>query len=211
MNLQLSIFYLLSTVILLSALRIITVRNPVHAVLFLVLVFFSSAGLWLMLQAEFLAIVLLLVYVGAVMVFFLFVIMMLDIKMDKIHKGFWRYTPLALLVFAIMAIELLLFLTQVDFLSLPTTQVSPMTGSNTEILGEQIYTAYLLPFELAAILLVLAIVAAIMLTMQGRRLEGHHVISVNRQINVNKKDRVRIVNLQQKNTMHTHNKEDKSC
>jgi len=211
MNLQLSLFYLLSTVILLSALRVITVRNPVHAVLFLVLIFFSSAGLWLMLQAEFLAIVLLLVYVGAVMVFFLFVIMMLDIKIDKIRQGFWRYTPLALLVFAIMAIELLLFLTQVDFLSLPTTQVSPMTGSNTEILGEQIYTAYLLPFELAAILLVLAIVAAIMLTMQGRRLESHHVISVNQQINVNKKDRMRIVNLQQKNTTHTHNKKDESC
>lgn len=211
MNLQLSIFYLLSTVIVLSALQVITARNSVRAVLFLVLVFFSSAGLWLMLQAEFLAIALLLVYVGAVMVFFLFVIMMLDIKIDKIGKGFWRYTSLALLVFAIMAIELFLLLTQVDFLSLPTTQASPITGSNTEILGEQIYTTYLLPFELAAILLVLAIVAAIMLTMHDRRLEGHHVISVNQQIHVNKKDRVRIVNLQQKNATHAHHKDDESC
>jgi NADH-quinone oxidoreductase subunit J len=211
MNFPLSLFYLLSTVIVLSALRVITARNPIHAALFLVLVFFSSAGIWLMLQAEFLAIVLLLVYVGAVMVFFLFVIMMLDIKIDKIRNGFWRYAPLALLVFAVMAIELLLILAQVDFLLLDTTQALPITGSNTEILGEQIYTTYLLPFELAAILLVLAIVAAIMLTMQDRCLADHHVIAVNQQIHINKKDRVRIVNLQQKSAIYDHNKEDESC
>jgi NADH-quinone oxidoreductase subunit J len=170
MNLPLILFYAFGFVLLASALAVILVRNPVHAALFLVLSFVSASALWLLLYAEFLAITLVLVYVGAVMVLFLFVVMMLDVNVDKLREGFWGNLPVAALVGVLMAGEMVLLLVRsfggeaVGFPDAP-----PAGFSNTKALGQVIYTDYVFAFELAAVILLVAIVAAIAITLRARK------------------------------------------
>jgi NADH-quinone oxidoreductase subunit J len=169
MTASLALFYVFGAILLLAALRVITARNPVHAALFLVLCFFTASALWLLAYAEFLAVTLVLVYVGAVMVLFLFVVMMLDVNFDKLREGFWSYLPLAGGIGFLMAVEMALVLyTKVDMSAMPA-QSALGTGSNTKALGLVLYTDYLLPFELAAVILLVAIVAAIALTLRRRK------------------------------------------
>jgi NADH-quinone oxidoreductase subunit J len=162
-------FYLFSAVTVVAALRVITARNPVHSALFLVLAFCSAAGIWLLLRAEFLAITLVLVYVGAVMVLFLFVVMMLDINLDQIRKGFWRNLPVALLVGVAIVIELSVVL--IASFGDRQSDVPPLPPdySNTKALGRLIYTEYVYAFEIAAVLLLVAMVSAIALTLRKRK------------------------------------------
>lgn len=186
------IFYFLATVLVLSALRVITTRNPVHAALFLVLSFFTAAGIWLLLQAEFLAIVLVLVYVGAVMVLFLFVVMMLDINIDKLREGFWSYLPTAGGIGALMAIEMAMILGNKYFSSVEGVSRHE-NYSDTAALGRVMYTEYLLTFELASIVLLVAIVAAIALTLRDKR--ESKSMNPGDQVVVRKADRLRIVKM----------------
>ncbi|WP_434630214.1 NADH-quinone oxidoreductase subunit J [Chromobacterium sp. CV08] len=195
MNLTTVIFYVLSAILIFAGLRVVTAKNPVHAALYLVLAFFTSAGHWLLMESEFLAITLVLVYVGAVMVLFLFVVMMLDINIEKLREGFWRNLPVAATVGLIMVAEMALIL------------MSPKTGldtykagaplaadfSNVKVLGHQLYTTYLLPFEIAAVVLLLAMVAAIGLTMRARK--DSKVVDPASQVKVRREDRVRIVKM----------------
>ncbi|MEE9330650.1 MAG: NADH-quinone oxidoreductase subunit J [Methylophilaceae bacterium] len=186
------IFYVLATILLVSALNVITARNPVHAALFLVLSFFTAAGIWLLLQAEFLAIVLVLVYVGAVMVLFLFVVMMLDINIDKLREGFWSYLPLAGSIGVLMAIEMAMILGNKYFIAAESV-AKPANFSDTAALGRVMYTDYLLPFELASVVLLVAIIAAIALTLRGRR--ESKSINPGDQVSVRKEDRLRIIKM----------------
>jgi NADH-quinone oxidoreductase subunit J len=186
------IFYVLATILLVAALRVITTRNPVHAALFLVLSFFTAAGIWLLLQAEFLAIVLVLVYVGAVMVLFLFVVMMLDINIDKLRERFWSYLPLAGTIGALMAVEMAMILGNKYFMSAKSI-THPVGYSDTAKIGKVMYTEYLLPFELASIILLVAIVAAISLTLREKR--ESKSINPSDQVAVRKKDRLRMVKM----------------
>ncbi len=165
------IFYTFSLVMVLAAVAVVTVRNPVYAVLFLVLTFFSAATIWLLLEAEFLAIILVVVYVGAVMVLFLFVVMMLDINLVPLKEGFIRYLPVAVLVAVAMAVELLMVLWSrgrfgVEMFPVPAPNTADY--SNTRELGELLYTNYLLPFEVAGVILLVAIIAAVALTLRTR-------------------------------------------
>lgn len=194
MSIQILVFYLFGTILTLSALSVITVRNPVYAVLFLVLAFFSSAAIWMLLEVEFLAITLVLVYVGAVMVLFLFVVMMLDVNLSRVREGFIRYLPVGILVALIMAGELLLVIWTTGAEGLKLGEGNPDGFSNTAYLGERLYTQYLYPFEIAAVILLVAIVAAIALTHRGRR-EGSRYQDPARQVQVNRDDRVRIVSM----------------
>jgi len=187
------LFYALSTVLLAAAVGVITVRNPVYAALWLILAFVTSAVLWLLLEAEFLAVVLVLVYVGAVMVLFLFVVMMLDINVATLREGFLRYAPIGAVVAGVIVLELA-YVIWFRSEGLPDgTPLVPRDGSysSTEELGKVLYTQYLYPFELAAMLLLLAIVAAILLTMRSR--PGLKVQDVAEQVKVRRQDRVRIV------------------
>jgi|TARA_B110000977_G_scaffold58306_2_gene79294 NADH-quinone oxidoreductase subunit J len=186
------IFYVLATILLLSATQVITAKNPVQAALFLVLSFFTASGIWLLLQAEFLAIVLVLVYVGAVMVLFLFVVMMLDINIDKLREGFWSYLPLAGLIGVLMAVEMVMILSNKYFIAAQSVS-HPVGYSDTAALGHVMYTEYLLPFELAAIVLLVAIVAAIALTLREKR--ESKSINPSEQVIVRKEDRLRMVNM----------------
>lgn len=190
-----AVFYLFATVLVVSALGVITVRNPVHAVLLLVLAFFTSAAVWLLLEAEFLAITLVLVYVGAVMVLFLFVVMMLDINIAKMREGFARYLPVGALVGFIILVQMVLALGPEQFgIDRVADPVKHASGySNTEELGRLIYTEYVYPFELAAAILLIAIVAAIALTM--RRRPDAKSQDISEQIKVKKADRIRIVRM----------------
>lgn len=187
------IFYFLSTVLVISALGVITARNPVHAALLLVLAFFTSSGLWLLLQAEFLAITLVLVYVGAVMVLFLFVVMMLDINMAKLREGFWRYLPMGGAVALLLVVEMSLVLVNrgSGFGDMAAPPDLPVNLSNSKELGRLIYTEYVYAFEIAAVILLVAIVAAIALTLR-RRKESKYIDPAT-QIAVKRADRVRIV------------------
>ena len=189
------VFYFLSAVLVGAAVMVITARNPVHAALFLVLAFFTSAGIWLLLEAEFLAIILVLVYVGAVMVLFLFVVMMLDINLAPLREGFIRYLPVGIAVAAIVVVELALVIGVSDFGldSMPQPPAHPAEYSNTKELGELLYTVYVYPFELAAAILLVAIVAAIALTM--RRRAGVKTQDPSRQVAVRREDRIRIVQM----------------
>src|SRR5512144_400697 len=164
------LFYLFAVILLFAASRVITVRNSVHAALFLVLAFFTSAALWLLLEAEFLAITLVLVYVGAVMVLFLFVVMMLDINVAPLREGFTRYLPLGVTVALIIVIEMGLVVSagSLGGERFATPVPHPPGYSNTKELGSVLYTFYAYPFEIAAMILLLAIVAAISLTMRRR-------------------------------------------
>ena len=195
MTFQTFIFYFLSTVLIVSALGVITARNPVHAALLLVLAFFTSSGLWLLLQAEFLAITLVLVYVGAVMVLFLFVVMMLDINMARLREGFWRYLPLGGVVALILVVEISMILISRSggFGGTEFPPPLPAGYSNTKELGLLIYTEYVYPFEIAAVILLVAIVAAIALTLRKRKLSKY--MDPATQIAVQRKDRVRIVTM----------------
>jgi len=195
MTFKLVTFYCFSAILLFAALRVITARNPVHAALFLVLAFVSSAGIWMLLEAEFLAIVLVLVYVGAVMVLFLFVVMMLDINLDRLREGFWRYLPLGAVVALIMVAEMVIVLggSYFGLDAMPAPPTVPAGYSNTKELGRLIYTDYAYPFELAAVLLLVAIVAAIALTMRRRR--DTKYVDPAKQVAVRREDRVRLVSM----------------
>ena len=186
------LFYVFSVVLVFAAARVITVRNPVHAVLFLVLAFFNSAALWLLLEAEFLAIALVLVYVGAVMVLFLFVVMMLDINIAPLREGFIRYLPVGLLVATLIAIEMGLIVGGSYFADFQLTRY-PADYSNTTMLGSVLYTTYVYPFEIAAVILLVAIIAAIALTMR-RRSETKYQNPA-RQVAVDRRKRVRLVSM----------------
>jgi len=189
------LFYVFSTVLLASAVGVITVRNPVFAALNLILAFVTSAVLWLLLEAEFLAIVLVLVYVGAVMVLFLFVVMMMDINTTTLREGFLRYAPVGAIVAGIIVLELAYVIWfRSDGLPVDIRLVPRDFGySSTEQLGLALYTQYLYPFELAGMLLLLAIVAAILLTMRHR--PGLKVQDVSEQVKVRREDRVRMVKM----------------
>jgi NADH-quinone oxidoreductase subunit J len=187
------LFYALSTVLLAAAVGVITVRNPVFAALNLILAFVTSAVLWLLLEAEFLAIVLVLVYVGAVMVLFLFVVMMLDINTATLREGFLRYAPIGAIVAGVIVLELayVIWFRSEGLAAGGALVPRDAAYSSTEQLGQVLYTQYLYPFELAAMLLLLAIVAAILLTMRSR--PGLKVQDVAEQVKVRREDRVRIV------------------
>jgi NADH-quinone oxidoreductase subunit J len=189
------IFYFFSAVLVASALGVITARNPVHSALLLVLAFFASAGLWLLLEAEFLAITLVLVYVGAVMVLFLFVVMMLDINLARLREGFWKWFPFGLLLGLVMSIEMAMVLTGKQFGAneLPAPAARAADYSNTKELGRLIYTEYVYAFELAAVILLVAIVAAIALTLRQRG--GSKSMDVAKQVAVKREDRIRIVSM----------------
>ena len=187
------VFYFFAGVLLLAALRVITARNPVHAALFLVLAFFTAAAIWLLLRAEFLAIALVLVYVGAVMVLFLFVVMMLDINLEQLREGFWHYLPLAAVVGVLMAAEMALLLASryAGFAGRPLEL--PPGVSNTKALGLLIYTDYVYAFEIAAVILLVAIVAAIAITLRRRKHTKY--LDPARQVSVRREDRVRVVKM----------------
>jgi len=191
MDTQGVLFYVFSACTLLAALRVITARNPVHAVLFLVLAFFSSACLWMQLRAEFLAIVLILVYVGAVMVLFLFVVMMLDINIDRSRIGFWRHLPAALVVAFAIAIQLWLVLSHGSWQNL--AESAPLRGGNTAALGHLAFTEYLLPLQVAGAILLVAIVAAIALTLRQRKDARRQ--SPASQVAVRRSDRLTVVKM----------------
>ena len=186
------VFYTLAAILLFAAVRVITTRNPVQAALHLVLAFFTAAGIWLLLEAEFLAIALVLVYVGAVMVLFLFVVMMLDINIDKLREGFWEYLPMAGFIGVLMAVEMAMVLSG-KYFAVTKVVAKPADYSNTAELGRVLYTQYFLPFELASVVLLVAIVAAITLTLRDRK--ESKSISVADQVSVKKADRMRIVKM----------------
>ena len=186
------IFYTLAAILLFAAIRVITTRNPVVAALHLVLAFFTAAGIWLLLEAEFLAIALVLVYVGAVMVLFLFVVMMLDINLDKLREGFWDYLPMAGIIGLLMAVEMVMVLSG-KFFNATKPLAKPADYSNTAELGRVLYTDYLLPFELASVVLLVAIVAAIVLTLRDRK-ESKSMNAAD-QVLVKKADRLRIISM----------------
>ena len=186
------VFYTLAAILLFAAIRVITTRNPVHAALHLVLAFFTAAGIWLLLEAEFLAIALVLVYVGAVMVLFLFVVMMLDINIDKLREGFWDYLPMAGIIGLLMAVEMAMVLGG-KYFGESKVVAKPADYSNTAELGRVLYTDYLLPFELASVVLLVAIVAAIVLTLRDRK-ESKSMNAAD-QVLAKKQDRLRIVKM----------------
>src|SRR3989338_2878328 len=190
-----ALFYVFAAVLLVSAVAIITARNPVHAVLCMVLCFFTTAGLWLLLQAEFLAIVLVLVYVGAVMVLFLFVVMMLDINLVRLREGFGEYLPIGGLVAVLLVAEMVIILSSDHFglRQMPDPGALPANYSNTRELGRLLYTVYAYPFEIAAAILLTAIVAAITLTLRRRKDSKYQ--DPGRQINIEPRERVRIVKM----------------
>ncbi len=198
MTIQALSFYVFAFMLIASALGVITMRNAVHAVLLLVLAFFSASALWLLLFAEFLAITLVLVYVGAVMVLFLFVVMMLDVNFAKLREGFWKYMPLAAAVSIAMVVQMALLLTSKQFgattIQTSTTAINNAANlSNTKELGRVLYTQYLLPFELAAVILLVAIVAAIALTLRPKREAKSQIVGD--QVRVKSGDRLKIIKM----------------
>lgn len=195
MDFKTVLFYIFSAVLVLSALRVITARNPVHAVLALVLAFFNAAALWMLLHAEFLAIMLVMVYVGAVMVLFLFVVMMLDINIERLRQGFWSYLPLGAVVGLIMVAEMGIILGGryfgLDVLPAPT---EPAAGfSNTKELGRLLFTDFVFPFELVSVVLLVAIIAAVTLTLRQRK--DNKAMNPRLQVRVKAADRFRVVKM----------------
>ena len=194
MDMTTALFYVFSAVLLGAAFRVITARSAVHSALFLVLAFASAACVWMLLQAEFLAISLVLVYVGAVMVLFLFVVMMLDINVDGLRAGFWKHFPLAGLVGVIIALEMAAVLLGGFRLSeAPVPTAAELAQGNTKLLGKEIYTEYLYPLQLAAVLLLIAIIAAIALTLRPRR--DTKSMNPADQVRVKSRDRLRLVKM----------------
>jgi NADH-quinone oxidoreductase subunit J len=188
------LFYMFASLMLIGALRVVTARNPVHAALYLVFAFFNAAGLWMLLQAEFLAIALLVVYVGAVMVLFLFVVMMLDINIETLRKGFWSHLPFGGVIGLLMVVEMSMVLGGryfgADALPEP---VNPAGYSNTKDLGRALFTDYVYPFELASVILLVGIIAAIMLT--NRKRKDTKAMKAGDQLKVRRNDRLRIVKM----------------
>ena len=198
MSVTTGLFYAFSAVLLLAAFRVITARNPVHSALFLVLAFFQAALIWMLLKAEFLSITLVLVYVGAVMVLFLFVVMMLDINLDSARKGFWKHFPLAGTVGAVIALEMS-YVLMGGFREPPQVASVAMPGdigaqvSNTKELGKLLYSQYIYPLEIAAVILLVAIIAAIALTLRERK--DSKRTNPAEQVRVKAQDRVRLVKM----------------
>lgn len=201
MDAKTGFFYLFSVVLLFAAFRVITARNPVHAVLHLILAFSQAAAIWLLLKAEFLAIVLVLVYLGAVMVLFLFVVMMLDIHIDTIRKGFWKHFPLAAFVGALIALEMAAVVIG-GFRGMDEPKAAAVVldaagqvvpYSNAKALGKLLYTEYLYPVEIAAVILLVAMVAAIALTLRQRK--DTKAIDPSMQVRVRARDRLQVVKL----------------
>ena len=190
-----AVFWVFAAILVIAAVCVITARNPVHSALFLVLAFFTAAALWILLRAEFLAIALVLVYVGAVMVLFLFVVMMLDINLDRMREGFWSYLPLGTAIAVLMIAEMALVLGGKYFgLQALPGPVDPGPGySNTKELGRLLYTDYAYPFELAAVLLLVAIVVAIALTLRKRKDTKYQDPA--KQSAVKRSERVRLVSM----------------
>jgi NADH-quinone oxidoreductase subunit J len=193
MEFKTALFYAFSAILIFAATRVITDRNPVHAALFLVLSFFSAAAVWLLLKAEFLAIVLVLVYVGAVMVLFLFVVMMLDINIDKMREGFWGYFPLAATIGVVIVLEMAAVLLHGFWALDQQVPAASANIGNTKELGKLIYTQYVYAFEIAAVVLLVAIVAAVALTM--RRRKDTKYFNPADAVRVRRNDRVRIVSM----------------
>nr|WP_315232844.1 NADH-quinone oxidoreductase subunit J [uncultured Albidiferax sp.] len=198
MDVKTGLFYLFATVLLFAGFRVITSRNPVYAALYLVLAFFQAAAIWILLKAEFLAIALVLVYVGAVMVLFLFVVMMLDINIDSMRQGFWKHFPFAAAVGALIALEMAAVLMggfRVSEESRNLAGAAPIGAqiSNTKELGKLLYTEYLYPLEIAAVILLVAIVAAIALTLRQRKDSKH--TNPSDQVRVRARDRVEIIKM----------------
>ena len=201
MDAKTGFFYLFSVVLLFAAFRVVTARNPVHAVLYMILAFSQAAAVWLLLKAEFLGIALVLVYLGAVMVLFLFVVMMLDIRIDAIRKGFWRHFPLAAIIGAVVTLEMAMVLIggfsgmdepkAVAELVNAAGQVVPY--SNTQALGKLLYTEYLYPIEIAAVILLVAMITAIALTLRKRK--DNKAISVSEQVRVRAENRLQMVKM----------------
>ncbi len=195
MNFQTAVFYVFAAILVFAALRVVTSRNPVHAALWLVLSFFTAAGVWMLLQAEFLAIVLVLVYVGAVMVLFLFVVMMLDVNFDKLRERFKSYIPVGATIGILFLLEMTLVLVG-GYLqpgSTPAPGPMPAGYSNTRTLGLQIYTDYAYPLEIAAVILLVAIIAAIALTHRERRESKYQ--NPSDQVKVRAGDRLRVLRM----------------
>ena len=195
MDVKTGLFYLFAVVLLFAAFRVITARNPVYAALYLVLAFFQASAIWLLLRAEFLAISLVLVYVGAVRVLFLFVVMMLDINVDGLREGFWKHFPLAAGVGALIALEMAAVLMGGFRLGEGPRAMAATTAnsSNTLELGKLLYSEYLYPLEIAAVILLVAIVAAIALTLRTRK--DSKYVNPSDQVRVKARDRVRIVQM----------------
>jgi NADH-quinone oxidoreductase subunit J len=196
MDITTALFYVFAAILVVSAFRVITARNPVHAALFLVLSFFTAACVWMLLKAEFLAIALVLVYVGAVMVLFLFVVMMLDINTDKLREGFWRSFPLAAVVGAVIVAEIVAVIWQAFAVTQtlgPSSAAATAKLDNTKALGMALYSQYVYPAQIAAVVLLVAIIAAIALTLRKRKDSRSQDASA--QIRVQAKDRLRLVKM----------------
>jgi len=186
------VFWFFAVILVGAALCVIMARNPVHSALFLVLAFFTAAALWMLLRAEFLAIALVLVYVGAVMVLFLFVVMMLDVNLERLREGFWANLPLALAVGGVMVVEMIAIITR-NYVAMPAPAEPAPGYSNTKELGRVLYTDYAYPLELAAALLLVAIIVAIALTLRKRKDTKYQDPAA--QIAVRRSDRVRLVSM----------------
>ena len=194
MSVTTGLFYVFSTIMLLAAFRVITARNPIHAVLFLVLTFFQAAMIWMLLKAEFLAITLVLVYVGAVMVLFLFVVMMMDINMEDLRRGFWKHFPFAAIVGVVIALEMsAVLMGGFRVVDDPASVVNVAPASNTKELGKVLYTQYIYPLEVAAAILLVAMIAAIALTLRARK--DSKFVSPSDQVRVRSRDRLKVVKL----------------
>jgi NADH-quinone oxidoreductase subunit J len=194
MDIQTLVFFFLSAILIFASLRVITARNPVHAALHLILAFFTCGGIWALLQAEFLAIAIILVYVGAVMVLFLFVVMMLDINLDRLREGFWSYLPLGAIIALLMVAEMALVLGG-NYLGLFESNVAQAGAdtSNVQSVGRLMFTEYMYPFELASVILLVGIVAAVALTQREKR--KNKSVDASRQVFVKARDRVRVLQM----------------
>jgi NADH-quinone oxidoreductase subunit J len=194
MDTNTALFYVFSAVLLLAAFRVITARSPVYAALFLVLAFFSAACVWILLRAEFLAIALVLVYVGAVMVLFLFVVMMLDVGSEELREGFWKHFPVAAVVGVVIALEMAAVLIPgTSVREAPVADAMALKLGNTKLLGIEVYTRYLYPLQIAAVLLLVAIIAAIALTLRRRKDSKYQ--NPSDQVRVRAADRMRVVKM----------------
>ena len=189
------VFYVLATVLVFASLRVVTLRNPVHAALHLILAFFSASGIWILLQAEFLAIVLVLVYVGAVMVLFLFVVMLLDIDLARLREGFWSYLPMGAIVALLIVGEMgLVLYSRFAGVTEDMAVQSDASFSNVQAVGRLLFTEYVYPFELASVILLVGIVAAVSLTLRGKRANSK-AVSPSEQVFVKAQDCVRLLKM----------------
>ena len=193
MDFQTAVFYFLSAILVFASLRVITARNPVYAALHLILAFFTCGGIWALLQAEFLAIAIILVYVGAVMVLFLFVVMMLDINIDRIRQGFWSYLPLGAMLGLLMVMEMGLVLGSSYFQVPAAEALVPAGVSNTKAIGALMFSEYVYPFELASLILLVGMISAIVLTYRGSKKSRY--TNPNQQVFVKAKDRIRVLQM----------------